>query len=446
MSISSEINRITTEVNTQSTLITQIKTALNGKVSGGGAVVEPTLQDKTITENGTYTADSGYDGLGTVTVSVESSGVDLPDLSNEGTASDLMLGKELINGDGDIVVGTYVPLSTDDATAISVDIVDGKTAYVKGQKVTGTNPYDKSTTDEKVDTQTSLIEQIKTALEGKSAGGNGGGSGSGTTTPKLQVKSVTPTKSAQSVTPDSGYDGLSEVNVSAIPSDYIIPSGTKSITANGTVDVKNFASVSVNVPIPNGYIKPSGTLNVTQNGTYDVTEKTSVSVNVETESSGGGTSNNIDALIDRSITEISSNVAEVSGYVFMTCYDLTSANFPNATSIGYQAFNSCISLTSINFPEVRTINGNAFSYCSALVSVDFPKVTSILSRAFDSCSKLTSVILRSTSICTMATTNAFSNCSANLRIYVPANLVSSYKTTTNWSTYADKIYSIEEIS
>ena len=34
---------------------------------------EPVLQNKTITENGTYTADSGYDGLGSVTVEVESS-------------------------------------------------------------------------------------------------------------------------------------------------------------------------------------------------------------------------------------------------------------------------------------------------------------------------------------------------------------------------------------
>ena len=32
------------------------------------------LQDKTVTENGTYTADDGYDGLGTVTVQVASSG------------------------------------------------------------------------------------------------------------------------------------------------------------------------------------------------------------------------------------------------------------------------------------------------------------------------------------------------------------------------------------
>ena len=40
----------------------EIKSGLES-VSG-----EPTLQDKTITENGTYTADEGYDGLGTVTV------------------------------------------------------------------------------------------------------------------------------------------------------------------------------------------------------------------------------------------------------------------------------------------------------------------------------------------------------------------------------------------
>ena len=73
--------------------------------------------------------------------------------------------------------------------------------------------------------------------------------------PSLQTKSVsyTPTTSAQSaqVTADSGYDGLQQVNVSvgAIPSEYIIPSGTKSITANGTgIDVKAYEKVDVAVP------------------------------------------------------------------------------------------------------------------------------------------------------------------------------------------------------
>ena len=38
----------------------------------GGA--QPVLEDKIITENGTYTPDSGYDGFGKVTVEVASSG------------------------------------------------------------------------------------------------------------------------------------------------------------------------------------------------------------------------------------------------------------------------------------------------------------------------------------------------------------------------------------
>lgn len=71
--------------------------------------------------------------------------------------------------------------------------------------------------------------------------------------PTLQAKTATPTTSAQDVEPDSGYDGLSKVTVGAIPSQYIVPAGKKTITENGTdIDVSQFATADVAVPSSGG--------------------------------------------------------------------------------------------------------------------------------------------------------------------------------------------------
>lgn len=68
------------------------------------------------------------------------------------------------------------------------------------------------------------------------------------TTGESQVITVKPTKSQQVVTPDYGCY-LSSVTVEAIPSDYIIPSGTLPISYNAEFDVKNYEKVSVNVTL-----------------------------------------------------------------------------------------------------------------------------------------------------------------------------------------------------
>ena len=67
----------------------------------------------------------------------------------------------------------------------------------------------------------------------------------------------------------------------------ITPTGTKSITANGEVDVTAYALASVAVP------EPEGSQNITANGTYNIKSKASVVVNVGlytiTYNANGGT-------------------------------------------------------------------------------------------------------------------------------------------------------------
>ena len=97
------------------------------------------------------------------------------------------------------------------------------------------------------------------------------------------------------------------------------------------------------------------------------------------------------------------------------------------------------SIESIKLSNVTSIGKGAFRGCSSLTSVSFPLVTSIGSAAFNGCSSLTTIYVgtESDTVCTLSSTNAIP--SSVTDIYVPASLVDSYKSATNWSSYADKI-------
>ena len=162
-------------------------------------------------------------------------------------------------------------------------------------------------------------------------------------------------------------------------------------------------------------------------------------------STGGG--GDIDALIDRTITEISSNITSIGSNVFYECSELTTADFPVATSIGNYAFYICSALTTADFPVVTDIGSNAFYECSELTTADFPLVTSIASNAFRYCSKLTVFILRSETIAKLGSYNVFLSTpieSGTGYIYVPSALIEQYKVATNWSTYAAQFRALED--
>lgn len=135
----------------------------------------------------------------------------------DATAADIVQGKTAYV-DGKKITGTHTDLDTSDATAEAADIRNGETAYVNGQKVTGSMP-ENNATDIVLEP-----DELYTIPKGYH-------SGAGRVYTVPEEKTITPTKSTQSVTPSSGKV-LSEVTVNPIPDEYIDTSDADATAAH----------------------------------------------------------------------------------------------------------------------------------------------------------------------------------------------------------------------
>ena len=175
-------------------------------------------------------------------------GTTLIDLTGDtATADQILNGYTAHINTGEQVEGTCTyDADTSDATAVVAEILNTKTAYANGAKLTGTMPNRGSVTGT-ISTKAGsyTIQQgyhdgsgkvsISTTEQNKIIAGNiksgiqilgvtGTYSGESVT---AQAKTATPTTTSQTILPDTGYDYLSQVTVNAIP--YV-----ESANAHGT--------------------------------------------------------------------------------------------------------------------------------------------------------------------------------------------------------------------
>lgn len=161
-------------------------------VSGGGNY---SLQSKTVTptkQQQNVTPDSGYYGLSDVTVNPIPSNYQDTSVVTAG-ADDVLANKIIVDADGSIITGT---MPNNGAVSKTLDANNGNQSYTVPK---------------------------------------GYHSGTGSVKIVLETKSITPTKSAQDVTPTSGKV-LSKVTVGAIPDNFIDTTDADAVATDILVD------------------------------------------------------------------------------------------------------------------------------------------------------------------------------------------------------------------
>lgn len=216
--------------------------------------------------------------------------------------------------------------------------------------------------------------------------------------PALQDKTVTPTDTTQTVTPDANYAGLKSVTVEP---------GTVTADATATADDIRLGKTAYGA---DG--KMTGTI-----ADYDGSSEPTSGKSLFAQ------------LVDGTITEVTADdlkdINNIRSHVFSYSFRLSTVSISDDIRyIQNDAFHSCSNLTTIMISNsVTHIGRSAFQGCSSLTSILIPNSISVIDdHVLSECTKLTNVIMGNN--VTTIKNNAFSGCRSLTSITIPDSVTS----------------------